>query len=149
VRAKASKLAIVDKLLPLLEAFGASRSRQSAHRQEMKASACTHPDREVTMPSLLDETRVVPCYDSTHGRTPWCDACRRHDQAFAALMAERKLNKTRLHKLERLAMLYAEPEPEVAPEPKELLELIHALEKEAEGGEAAVVREGDHEGANR
>jgi hypothetical protein len=148
VRAKASKLAIVDRLLPLLESFGSSRSRQKAHRQEMKASACTHPDREVAMPSLLDEIRVVPCYDSTNGRTPWCDACRRHDQAFAALMAERKLNKKRLHKIERLAMLYAEPEPEVPPEPKELLELIHSLE-EAESGKAVVVREGADEEAHR
>jgi hypothetical protein len=149
VRAKASKLAIVDRLLPLLEAFGSSRSRQKSHRQEMKASACTHPEREVAMPSLLGETRTVPCYDSQHGRTPWCDACRRHDQAFVALMAERKSNKKRFHKIERLAMLYAEPEPEVPPEPKELLELMHSLEQEAEGGEAAIVREGDIEEARR
>jgi hypothetical protein len=64
-------------------------------------------------------------------------------------MAERKSNKKRFHKIERLAMLYAEPEPEVPPEPKELLELMHSLEQEAEGGEAAIVREGDIEEARR
>jgi thiol-disulfide isomerase/thioredoxin len=144
----ASKLAIVDKLLPLLEAFGASRARQTALRREMKASACSHPDREVSMPSLLDEVRVVPCYDSTQGRTPWCDHCRQHDQAFTRLMAERKANKKRLHKVERLAVAYAEPEPDLPPEPKELLDLIHSLE-EAESGQAAVVRDGDHEEAHR
>ncbi len=145
----ASKLAIIDRLLPLLEVFGASRARQSALRKEMKASACTHPDREVAVSSLLDELRTVPCYDSQHGRTPWCDHCRQHDGAFARLMAERKANKKRLHKIERLAVSYAEPEPEVPPEPMELLELMHALKEEAEGGEAAVVREADHEEANR
>ncbi len=145
----ASKLAIVDKLLPLLEAFGASRQRQTALRREMKTSACTHPDREVAMPSLLDETRVVPCYDSQNGRTPWCDHCRQHDGAFARLMAERKANRTRLHKIERLAVAYSAPEPELPPEPKELLELMHALKEEAEGGQAAVVRNADHEEAHR
>lgn len=147
--AKASKLAIVDKLLPLLEAFGASRARQTECRQEMKASACTHPDREVVMPSLLGETRTVPCYDSTQGRTPWCEACRRHDQAFARLMHERQANKKRLHKITKLAVAFAEPEPELPPEPKELLELMHSLEKEAEGGEAAVVRDTAHEETHR
>lgn len=140
MRAKASKLAIVDKLLPLLEAFGASRARQSLIRKEMKASACTHPERVVTMPSLLDETRTVPCFDSQHGRTPWCDACRHHDVAFARLMAERKTNKKRLLRIEKLAVAYAEPEPELPPEPKELLNLIEKLQKEEESGEAADVR---------
>ena len=145
----ASKLAIVDKLLPLLEAFGASRARQTALRREMKASACTHPERVVELPSLLDETRTVPCYDAKNGRTPWCDACRQHDGAFARLMAERKINRKRLHKIERLAVAFAAPEQELPPEPKELLELMHALKEEAEGGEAAVVRNGDHEEASR
>lgn len=141
MKAKASKLAIVDKLLPMLEAFGASRARQSEIRREMKASACTHPEREVVMPSLLGETRTVPCFDSEHGRTPWCDACRRHDQAFSRLMAERKSNKKRLLRITKLAVAYAEPEPELPPEPKELLELMDSLQREAEGGEAADVRD--------
>jgi hypothetical protein len=148
VKSKATKLAIVDRLLPLLEAFGASRAVQTECRQQMKASACTHPDREVAMPSLLGEVRVVPCYDSTHGRTPWCDACRQHDGAFARLMVERKLNKKRLHKIERLAVAFAAPEPELPPEPKELLELMHSLE-EAAVVETDVVRDGDHEAAHR
>jgi thiol-disulfide isomerase/thioredoxin len=145
----ASKLAIVDKLLPLLEAFGASRQRQTQLRKEMKASACTHPEREVVMESLLGETRTVPCYDPTHGRTPWCDHCRQHDQAFARLMAERKSNKKRLHKIEKLAVAYSAPEPELPPEPRELLELMHQLEREAESAEAADIREGDHDEAHR
>lgn len=148
MRAKASKLAIVDKLLPLLEAFGASRARQSTIRKEMKAAACTHPDRVVAMPSLLDEARTVPCFDSQHGRTPWCDACRHHDQAFSRLMAERASNKKRLLRIEKLAVAYAEPEPELPPEPKELLELMHSLEKEAEGVATDLVRDDDHEAAH-
>jgi len=129
----ASKLAIVDKLLPLLEAFGASRARQKECRQEMKASACTHDDAVTE----TDEGVIRwPCYHPSMGRTPWCDACRRHDSAFSRLMKEREANKKRLHKIERLAVAFAAPEPELPPEPKELLELIHALE-EAESGKAA------------
>jgi hypothetical protein len=149
VRAKASKLAIVDRLLPLLEAYGASRARQSIIRKEMKAAACTHPDRVVAMPSLLDESRTVPCFDAEHGRTPWCDACRQHDQAFTRLMAERAANKKRFLRIEKLAVAYAEPEAEVPPEPKELLELMHSLQEEAVVVETTVVRDGDNEEAHR
>ncbi len=144
----ASKLAIVDKLLPLLEAFGASRQKQKEQRRAMRGSACQHPDREVVMPDLLGETKAVPCYDPEHGRTPWCDACRRHDQAFAQLMAERALNKKRFHKIERLAVAYAEPELPAEPERKELFELLHALEQEEVGSAAAaIVSEGADEGS--
>jgi hypothetical protein len=128
----ATKLALVDKLLPLLEAFGSSRRAQSQLRKDMKAAACTHADREVVMPSLLGETRTVPCYDPEHGRTPWCEACRQHDLFFSRLMAERKSNKRRLMKIERLAVAYAKPDDPEPPEPKALLELIERQEKEEE-----------------
>lgn len=141
----ASKLAIVDKLLPLLEAFGASRMRQRELRKEMKASACTSDA------AVVENGRVVlwPCYDSKRGRTPWCAACRQHDNAFAALMAERKANKKRLQKIESLAVAFAQPEPEDPPEPKELLDLMHKLEKEAVSAATDSVRQGYHEETHR
>ena len=129
---KAGKLAVVDKLLPLLEAFGACRKKQTELRRAMKASACTHEERmqfvfdEEGDPS--DHERAIPCYDSVNGRTPWCDACRQHDQFFSALMAERRSNKKRLLKIERLAVLYAEPEELEPEEPKALLEFIEREE---------------------
>ncbi len=131
-----SKLAIVDKLLPLLEAYGSSRKRQTELRREMKASACTarHSDE-------------APCFDPENGRSPWCDGCRQHDQLFARLMHERQANKKRLLRIERLAVSYAEPEPEEPPETKELLELIHKLEQEtAANGTAAPILDGNFEG---
>lgn len=135
----ATKLAIVDKLLPLLEAFGASRQRQTELRRSMKAAACISEDRmQGTMES--DEVRVVPCYDAGNGRTPWCEACRQHDQLFAQLMVERRNNKKRFQKIERLSVAYAAPEPPEEPERKELLELIHELEQEEPSAAADIVR---------
>lgn len=130
----ATKLALVDKLLPLLEAFGSSRRLQSELRKQMKEAACTHESREQLVEDQSGDSflKVVPCFDSSLGRTPWCDACRQHDQLFARLMAERKSNKLRLLKIERLAVAYAKPEEPEPPEPKALLELIERQEKEEE-----------------
>jgi hypothetical protein len=139
----ASKLAIIDRLLPLVEAFGASRRRQSELRKEMKASACVF-----VLEAAVAGEQAAPCY-SPAGRTPWCEACRRHDQAFAALMAERKHNKRRLHKIEKLSVAYAKPEPQLPPEPKELLELIDHLEQEDKRVETDILGAGDHEEAPR
>ncbi len=138
----ATKLAIVDRLLPLLEAFGASRQQQTELRRSMKASSCTYPER-MQVPENEQTERCVPCYDRLHGRTPWCEACREHDNLFARLMTERKNNKKRLQKIERLAVAYAQPEEPTEPERKELFELLHSLEqKEKESnGEAAIVRD--------
>jgi hypothetical protein len=142
---QASKLAIVDNLLPLVEAFGASRRQQTELRRSMRSAACTHPDRTMDVPDEEGEpeTKVVPCYDTMLGRTPWCEACRQHDGFFSRLMAERRENKKRLQKIERLAVAYAMPEPAEEPERKELFELLHALEQEEVGSAAAaIVREG-------
>lgn len=139
----ATKLAIVDKLLPLLEAFGASRQKQTELRRSMRVAACTHEDAAVTEEGddgALFRSIQYPCYHSEHGRTPWCEACRQHDQLFSQLMAERKLNKKRLHKIERLAVAYAAPEPAEEPERKELLELLHHLEQqEVPSGKADIL----------
>lgn len=118
----ASKLAIVDRLLPLLEAFGASRLRQTGLRREMREAGCTH--EEALQPTDDNNLRLTPCY-GPDGRTPWCEACRRHDAAFHRLLAERKANKARLLRIEKLAVRFAAPDPpEPPPEPKVLLTLM-------------------------
>ena len=143
----ATKLAIVDKLLPMLEAFGASRQRQTELRRSMRQAVCTHDENLV---DTGEELRVVPCFSPALGRTPWCDACRQHDQFFSQLMAERRGNKKRLHKIERLAVAYAAPEPLEAEEPKALLELIHQLEQEeVPSADTAILREGAHKATRR
>jgi hypothetical protein len=124
--------AIADKLLPLLEAYGDSRLRQRDLRRAMKAAICRAPEaedmRQALAQGLVEAGRVAPCYDPLEGRTPWCEACREHDALYARLAAERKGQKARLLKINRLAMVLARPEPPPPPEPRALIDLIESLE---------------------
>lgn len=109
-----SKTAIVDQLLPLLEAFGAARLEMRELRRDMRSKECT--GRSGSDPA--------PCYHQSDGRTPWCENCREHDTIFHRLLQVRKTQAKRMQKIERLAIKFAAPEPEIQPEPKLLLELI-------------------------
>lgn len=134
----ASKLAIVDKLLPLLESFGSSRRAQSELRKSMKAAACTQrtqPADDLPPDSRAALEAQAKCFDADYGRTPWCEACRQHDVLFSRLMLERKRNKQRLQKIERLAVAYAKPEEPETPEPKALLDLIEQQERQEAAAE--------------
>src|SRR5262245_40176737 len=102
----------------------------------MKAAACNIRE---SYPEGAAKAATAPCFDPEKGRTPWCEPCRQHDQLFSQLMAERKSNKKRLVRIERLAVAYAQPEPEEPPAPKELLDLIDKLEKEDSSAEAAAI----------
>jgi hypothetical protein len=109
-----SKTATLEKLLPLLEAFGAARVEMRQLRRDMRSKECT--GRSADEPA--------PCYHQTDGRTPWCDNCREHDLIFHQLLQVRKRQTKRMNQIERLAIRFAAPEPEIPSEPKLLLELI-------------------------
>lgn len=110
---------IVDRLLPLLEAFGAARLEMRNLRREMKSKECTG----------RSESEPAPCYHQTDGRTPWCENCRQHDATFVRLLQVRKIQAKRTTRIERLAIKLAAPEPVSEPEPKALLELLDRMEE--------------------
>jgi hypothetical protein len=109
-----SKTAVLERLLPLIEAFALARLEMRQLRREMRAKECT--GRSADEPG--------PCYHPTDGRSPWCDNCREHDATFHRLLQVRQRQAKRMQQIERLAIKYAMPEPEIPPEPKLLLELI-------------------------
>lgn len=110
------KTAIVDRLLPLLEAFGLAREEMRAIRRSMRSHGCTGATPDTP----------APCYHSTDGRTPWCANCREHDILYVRLMQTKKLQTRRMQQIERLAIRFAAPEPEPVEEPKVLLEMMHS-----------------------
>lgn len=111
-----SRQVIVDRLVALLEAFGATRIELRDMRREMKAKTCTSSS----------SSDPAPCFHQTDGRTPWCQNCRDHDTIFHRLLQTKKQQSKRFLQIERLAIKLATPEPETPPEPRLLLEAMEA-----------------------
>lgn len=118
--ATTTKQAIIDRLVALLEVFGATRIDLRDIRREMKSKTCTA--------RTADEP--APCFHQTDGRTPWCENCRDHDVLFRRLLHVRKEQSKRFLQIERLSIKLAMPEPVNPPEPRLLLEAIEAAEAE-------------------
>lgn len=109
---------LVDRLLPMLEAYAAGRVAEKTMRRQMRAERCEIAAR------FAEERR---CYLPVGGgklEAERCASCKRRTFFWTAFVAQKAENRSLLARIERLALRLSLPDPVEPEEPKPLLDLM-------------------------
>jgi hypothetical protein len=102
---------VVDRLLPLVEAYALGRRHQKALLAKLRpAEKCE---------------KAICHLQYGSDQTEWCEPCKRREPWFRAFAERRRTNRELLRRIEALGIKLSLPDPpQEPPEPKALLELM-------------------------